>query len=131
MAVVLMACGGSVILRVTLTPLLPAGERPSTRLQATGVALSIRQAELLQCTHGAITTTQNLLARLQIKTLGVTMKVDYFASNEDLITKLATAAVASSGFDIVVPTGPYIVQMVEKGLIQKFDKTLASKHGQR
>ncbi len=55
--------------------------------------------------------------------LGVTMKVDYFNSNEDLITKLATSG-GSSGFDIVVPTGPYIPQMIEKGLIQKFDKTL-------
>jgi len=55
--------------------------------------------------------------------LGVSMKVDYFNSNEDLITKLATSG-GSSGFDIVVPTGPYIPQMIEKGLIQKFDKTL-------
>jgi spermidine/putrescine transport system substrate-binding protein len=52
------------------------------------------------------------------------MKVDYFGSNEDLITKLAAGGGSSSGFDIVVPTGPYIVQMVQKGLIQKFDKTL-------
>ena len=51
--------------------------------------------------------------------LGVTMKVDYYPSNEDLIIKLAAGA-GNSGFDIVVPTGPYIPQMVEKGLIQKF-----------
>ena len=38
-------------------------------------------------------------------TLGVTMKVDYYASNEDLITKLS-ASNGQSGFDIVVPTGP-------------------------
>ena len=49
------------------------------------------------------------------------MKVDYYASNEDLITKLATSG-GASGFDIVVPTGPYIPQMIEKGLIQKLDK---------
>ena len=55
--------------------------------------------------------------------LGVSMKVDYFNSNEDLITKLASSN-GSSGFDIVVPTGPYIPQMIEKGLIQKFDKSL-------
>jgi len=55
--------------------------------------------------------------------LGVTMKVDYYPSNEDLITKLA-ASNGNSGFDIVVPTGPYIPQMIEKGLIQKFDKSL-------
>ena len=31
------------------------------------------------------------------------MKVDYFASNEDLITKLSSSN-GQSGFDIVVPT---------------------------
>jgi spermidine/putrescine-binding protein len=51
------------------------------------------------------------------------MKVDYYPSNEDLITKLS-AANGTSGFDIVVPTGPYIPQMLEKGLLQKLDKTL-------
>ena len=65
----------------------------------------------------------DLVGALAGSTLSVTMKVDYYASNEDLITKLAASA-GSSGFDIVVPTGPYIPQMIEKGLIQKFDKTL-------
>jgi len=55
--------------------------------------------------------------------LGATMKVDYYGSNEDLITKLASSN-GNSGFDIVVPTGPYVPQMIEKGLIQKFDKSL-------
>ncbi len=64
-----------------------------------------------------------LVGALAGSTLNVTMKVDYYGSNEDLITKLAASA-GSSGFDIVVPTGPYIPQMIEKGLIQKFDKTL-------
>jgi spermidine/putrescine transport system substrate-binding protein len=50
------------------------------------------------------------------------MKVDFYASNEDLITKLSSAN-GTSGFDIVVPTGPYIPQMIEKGLLQKLDMT--------
>ena len=64
-----------------------------------------------------------LVGALAASTLNVTMKVDYYGSNEDLITKLATSG-GSSGFDIVVPTGPYVTQMVEKGLIQKLDKSL-------
>jgi spermidine/putrescine transport system substrate-binding protein len=64
-----------------------------------------------------------LVGALAASTLSVTMKVDYYASNEDLITKLATSG-GASGFDIVVPTGPYIPQMIEKGLLQKFDKSL-------
>lgn len=64
-----------------------------------------------------------LVGALAASTLSVTMKVDYYGSNEDLITKLATSG-GSSGFDIVVPTGPYVPQMIEKGLIQKLDKSL-------
>lgn len=52
--------------------------------------------------------------------LGVTMQVDYYPSNEDLVTKLSAAA-GNSGFDVVVPTGPFVPQMIEKGLIQKLD----------
>jgi spermidine/putrescine transport system substrate-binding protein len=63
-----------------------------------------------------------IVGSLAENALGVTMKVDYYPSNEDLITKLS-AANGNSGFDIIVPTGPYIPQMIEKGLLQKFDKT--------
>ena len=65
----------------------------------------------------------DLVGALAASTLSVTMKVDYYGSNEDLITKLATSG-GNSGFDIVVPTGPYLPQMIEKGLLQKFDKAL-------
>jgi len=61
-----------------------------------------------------------IIGALAESELGISMKVDYYPSNEDLITKLAAGA-GSSGFDIVVPTGPYIPQMIEKGLIQKLD----------
>jgi len=63
----------------------------------------------------------DIVGSLAEKDLGVSMKVDYYASNEDLITKLS-ASNGTSGFDIVVPTGPYITQMVQKGLLMKFDK---------
>ncbi len=63
-----------------------------------------------------------LVGALAESTLGMTMKVDYYASNEDLITKLAASG-GNSGFDIVVPTGPYIPQMIQKGLLQKLDKS--------
>lgn len=63
-----------------------------------------------------------IVGSLADSSLGITMKVDYYPSNEDLITKLS-AANGSSGFDIVVPTGPFIPQMIDKGLLQKFDKT--------
>ena len=126
LAVVVVACGGSDSPSDTTgasDTTAPGGTAPS------GVASGdwsrvINQASgtLAMYTWGDYDDPE-LVGALADKTLGVTMKVDYFASNEDLITKLATAG-GSSGFDIVVPTGPYIPQMVDKELIQKFDKTL-------
>jgi spermidine/putrescine transport system substrate-binding protein len=42
---------------------------------------------------------------------GPTTKIDIYASNEEMIAKLVAAA-GTSGYDIVVPTGVYIPQMV-------------------
>ena len=126
LAVVVVACGGSDSPSDTTgasDTTTPGGTVPS------GVASGdwsrvINQASgtLAMYTWGDYDDPE-LVGALADKTLGVTMKVDYFASNEDLITKLATAG-GSSGFDIVVPTGPYIPQMIDKELIQKFDKAL-------
>ncbi|MSO31538.1 MAG: spermidine/putrescine ABC transporter substrate-binding protein [Ilumatobacteraceae bacterium] len=126
LAVVVVACGGSDSssdTTVSSDTTAPGGVTPS------GVASGdwsrvINQASgtLAMYTWGDYDDPE-LVGALADKALGVTMKVDYYASNEDLITKLATAG-GSSGFDIVVPTGPYIPQMINKGLIQKFDKAL-------
>jgi spermidine/putrescine transport system substrate-binding protein len=51
---------------------------------------------------------------------GPSTKIDIYASNEEAIAKLE-AAQGTSGYDIVVPTGVYIPQMVEKGLLQELD----------
>jgi spermidine/putrescine transport system substrate-binding protein len=64
----------------------------------------------------------DIIGPLADSTLGVQMRVDTYESNDDLITKLA-AANGTSGYDICVPTGPYIPQMIQKQLIQKFDKS--------
>ena len=45
---------------------------------------------------------------------------DIYASNEEAIQKLASAG-DSSGYDIVVPTGSYIPQMVTAGLLEPLD----------
>lgn len=55
--------------------------------------------------------------------LGPTVTLDSYSSNEELIAKLI-AAKGTSGFDIVVPTGVFIPQMIENGLLQKFNKDL-------
>jgi spermidine/putrescine transport system substrate-binding protein len=51
---------------------------------------------------------------------GPTTKIDIYASNEEMIQKL-NAAQGTSGYDIVVPTGVYIPQMVKLGLLSELD----------
>lgn len=46
-----------------------------------------------------------------------TITIDVYDSNEDAIAKLEAAA-GTSGYDMVVPTGAYIPQMVAKGLLE-------------
>jgi spermidine/putrescine transport system substrate-binding protein len=64
-----------------------------------------------------------IIGALAESSLGVVMKVDYYDDNSGLIQRLASAS-GSSGFDIIAPTGPYIPQMIDRGLIQKFNKDL-------
>lgn len=54
---------------------------------------------------------------------GVTVQMDAFASNEEMIAKLGTAR-GTSGYDIVVPTGSYVPQMVANGMLAKLDHSL-------
>ncbi|WP_229385672.1 ABC transporter substrate-binding protein [Microbacterium allomyrinae] len=55
--------------------------------------------------------------------LGPKVTLDSYSSNEELIAKLI-AAKGTSGYDIVVPTGVFIPQMIENGLLTEFNKDL-------
>jgi spermidine/putrescine transport system substrate-binding protein len=57
------------------------------------------------------------------KEFGVTTKIDIYASNEEAIAKL-TAAAGTSGYDLVIPTGVYIPQMVSLDLLQEINLDL-------
>lgn len=121
-AFVLAACGGSDSDTAATDSTVAAGG--DTGLASGDWSRVINQATgtLAMYTWGDYNDPA-LVGALAESALGVTMKVDYYASNEDLITKLAASA-GNSGFDIVVPTGPYIEQMIQKGLLQKLDKSL-------
>lgn len=54
---------------------------------------------------------------------GTTITIDAFASNDEMLAKL-TAAKGTSGYDLLVPSGPFIAQMSQNGLIDKFNKDL-------
>lgn len=55
--------------------------------------------------------------------VGTAITLDSFSSNEEMISKLV-AAQGTSGYDIIVPTGPFIPQMVQNGLLEKFNLDL-------
>ena len=118
-AIVLAACGGS---DGTSTSDTTGGDTGGTATGDYSRVINTSSGTLAMYTWGDY-NDPDLVGALADSTLGVTMKVDYYASNEDLITKLASSN-GNSGFDIVVPTGPYVPQMIEKGLIQKLDLSL-------
>lgn len=51
---------------------------------------------------------------------GPVTQTDIYESNENMIAKLESAA-GTSGYDIVLPTGPFIPLMAEKDLLQELD----------
>lgn len=55
--------------------------------------------------------------------LGPRVTLDSYSSNEELIAKLI-AARGTSGYDIVVPTGVFVPQMIENGLLLPLNKDL-------
>ena len=118
-AIVLAACGGSDDAATVDTT---GGDMGDMADDGYSRVVNVASGTLAMYTWGDY-NDPDLVGALADSTLGVTMKVDYYASNEDLITKLA-ASNGNSGFDIVVPTGPYVPQMIEKGLIQKLDMSL-------
>jgi spermidine/putrescine transport system substrate-binding protein len=54
---------------------------------------------------------------------GLTTKIDIYASNEEAIAKLSAAS-GTSGYDLVIPTGVYIPQMVELDLLEEINLDL-------
>lgn len=57
------------------------------------------------------------------KKFGTIVQADAYGSNEEMIAKLA-ASRGTSGYDLIVPTGLMIPQMVEHRLIQELDHSL-------
>lgn len=53
----------------------------------------------------------------------VLVQVDSYGSNEELIAKLSTSR-GTSGYDVVVPTGSNIPQMLNHNLLQRLDLSL-------
>jgi spermidine/putrescine transport system substrate-binding protein len=54
------------------------------------------------------------------KSFGPKVTMDSFGSNEEMVAKLA-AAKGTSGYDIIVPTGPFIQQLAAGDLVERLD----------
>jgi spermidine/putrescine transport system substrate-binding protein len=55
------------------------------------------------------------------KATGVTVKKDFYASNEDMLAKLKAGA---RGYDLIVPTAnPFVTIMADDGLLQELDRS--------
>ena len=87
------------------------GRRPAARSRASS-----------RSTPGA-TTTRPRSSTAFTTSSGPKITLDSYGSNEELIAKLV-AAKGTSGYDIVVPTGVFVPQMIENGLLAKFNKDL-------
>lgn len=59
---------------------------------------------------------------------GLKFTLDSYNSNEQLIAKLS-AAQGTAGYDLIVPTGPFIPALVENELIQELDLTRLKNFG--
>jgi putrescine transport system substrate-binding protein len=57
------------------------------------------------------------------KEYGIKVNYDVFDSNEVLQTKLLTG---HTGYDVVVPSGPFLAQQLQAGVFQKLNKALLS-----
>lgn len=108
------AAAGSAALLAACTP----GGTQATSVPATGGPL---EGNLNIYTWGDYDSPDVISAFT--KNLGPKVTMDSFSSNEELIAKLS-AAKGTSGYDIVVPTGPFIPQMVENGLLQELNMDL-------
>ncbi len=107
-SVLLAACGGN-------NPSPGGGTSPS----AGGASASPVLEDQLNFFHWAAYDDPKVFKQFTDR-YGPSTKIDIYASNEEMIAKLVAAA-GTSGYDIVVPTGVYIPQMVQQDLLSELD----------
>jgi spermidine/putrescine transport system substrate-binding protein len=108
------AAAGATSLLAACTP----GGASATAPQATGGELEDSLSIYTWGDYDAPDVLESFTAEF-----GPTIQLDSFGSNEELISKLV-AAKGTSGYDIVVPTGVFIPQMIENGLLAKLNRDL-------
>ncbi len=115
--------GGSVVAALSGSVILSACAKGSSSVAGgpTGGATAGPMEDTLNFYHWAEYDDPKLFKKFT-DDFGPATKIDVYASNEEMIAKLVAAA-GTSGYDVVVPTGVYIPQMVENGLLSELDLT--------
>jgi spermidine/putrescine transport system substrate-binding protein len=86
----------------------------------TGGAAAKLESSLSVYTWGAYDDPKTFSSFTSLK--GPKITISSYDSNQEMIAKLV-AAKGTSGYDIVVPTGPYIPQMLANKLLLEFDQS--------
>lgn len=81
----------------------------------------VLEGQLNIYTWGDYDDPENILAFQRAN--GLTVQMDSFGSNEEMIAKLG-ATRGTSGYDIVVPTHNFVQRMGERGLLEPLDHSL-------
>ncbi len=89
----------------------------TTALVAAGSALA--QEKVVNVYNWSDYIDESVLADFTRET-GIKVVYDVFDSNELVETKLLAG---SSGYDVVVPTGPFLARQINAGVFQKLDKS--------
>jgi len=109
---------------------LPGKQEKIMRKQLFGLAASVAAALLLASASGAQERVVNVynwsdyidnsILEDFTKETGIKVVYDVFDANEMLETKLLAGG---SGYDVVVPTGPFLARQIQAGVFQKLDKS--------
>jgi spermidine/putrescine transport system substrate-binding protein len=113
-----MVVGGSILLTACGSDTTSPAAGPTG---GTGTATNGPIEDQLNFYHWAAYDDPKLFKKFTEETEAKT-QIDIYASNEEAIAKL-TAQAGTAGYDIVVPTGVYIPQMVSLGLLEPMDVT--------
>jgi spermidine/putrescine transport system substrate-binding protein len=113
--------GGSAVAVFSGSVLLAAcgSDNPTTGGGTSSAAASGEVEDQLNFFHWADYDDPKLFKQFTEES-GAKTQIDIYASNEEAIAKLSAQA-GTAGYDIVVPTGVYIPQMVELGLLDPMD----------